>query len=82
MTIQNRDSFLDNLANSLGRPRITEGVERPKWSLSPQWEVYEGYSQDELVDVLEKQCEAIHTNFKRTDLAGLSDMLKSNHKRS
>lgn len=76
MTIQNRDSFLDNLAKNLGRPRLTEGVERPKWSLSPQWEVYEGYSKDELADVLERQCEVIHTNFKRTDMAGLSDMLE------
>ena len=76
MTIQNRDAFLDKLANSLGRPRITEGVKRPKWSLSPQWEVYEGYSKDELVDVLEKQCETIHTKFKRTDKDGLSKTLK------
>lgn len=76
MTIQNRDAFLDKLANSLGRPRITEGVVRPKWSLSPQWEVYAGYSKDELVDVLEKQCEVIHTKFKRTDKAGLSKLIK------
>ncbi|MCZ2259134.1 LutC/YkgG family protein [Sporosarcina sp. G11-34] len=76
MTIQNRDAFLDKLANSLGRPRITEGVVRPKWSLSPQWDVYEGYSKDELVDVLEKQCKSIHTNFKKTDQNGLADLLK------
>lgn len=76
MTIQNRDAFLGKLANSLGRPRITEGVVRPKWSLNPQWEVYAGYSKDELVDVLEKQCEVIHTKFKRTDKAGLSKTLK------
>ncbi|CAM4259408.1 LutC/YkgG family protein [Lederbergia lenta] len=76
MTIQNRDSFLDNVAKSLGRPRLTEGVKRPKWSLSPQWDVYEGYSADQLVDVLERQCIAIHTDFKRTDKAGLSETLK------
>ena len=38
--------------------------------------MYKGYSQDELVDVLEKQCKAIHTNFKRTDQNGLSETLK------
>ena len=75
MTIQNREAFLDRLANSLGRPRITEGVERPKWSLSPQWDVYKGFSKDDLVDVLEKQCGAIHTKFKRTDQDGLSETL-------
>ncbi|WP_203248063.1 LutC/YkgG family protein [Sporosarcina beigongshangi] len=76
MSIQNRDTFLDKLANSLGRPRISEGVVRPTWSLSPQWDVYKYYSQDELVKVLEKQCKVIHTHFKRTNLGGLSKMLK------
>ena len=77
MSIQNREAFLDKLANSLGRPRLTEGVTRPKWSLNPQWEVYKEYSQDELVDVFEKQCAVIHTKFKRTDRAGLSKTLKA-----
>lgn len=76
MTIQNRDRFLDNLANRLGRTRLTEGVERPTWSFNPQWEVYADYSQDQLVDVLEKQCEKIHTDFKRTNKEGLPDLLK------
>ncbi|MFJ7932915.1 lactate utilization protein C [Sporosarcina sp. NPDC096371] len=76
MTIQNRDPFLDKLANRLGRPRLTEGVERPKWGFNPQWGVYAGYTQDQLVDVLEKQCEKIHTDFKRTNKTGLSKLLK------
>lgn len=75
MTIQNRESFLDNLASNLGRPRRTTEVKRPTWSLSPQWDVYKGYSQDELVTVLEKQCKAIHTNFKRTNFAELAEIL-------
>lgn len=75
MTIQNRDRFLDNLASHLGRPRRTGVVERPTWSLQPQWDVYKGYSQDELVEVLEKQCKVIHTNFKRTSFADLAETL-------
>ncbi|WP_077358531.1 LutC/YkgG family protein [Virgibacillus halodenitrificans] len=71
MAIQNRDRFLNKLANNLGRPRRTEGVKRPEWSVQPQWQVLDGYSQDELVDVLEKQCKAIHTDFKLTTIAGL-----------
>ena len=77
MTIQNRDHFLDNLANCLGRPRLTEGVERPTWSFNPQWKVYAGFSQDQLVDVLEKQCKKIHTDFKRTNKVGLPELLKA-----
>lgn len=60
----------------LGRPPLTEDVERPTWSFNPQWEVYAGYSQEQLVGVLEKQCKRIHTDFKRTDKKGLSKLLK------
>ncbi len=76
MTIQNRNHFLDNLANRLGRTRLTEGVERPTWSFNPQWEVYAGFSQEQLVNVLEKQCKKIHTDFKRTNKEGLPELLK------
>ncbi|AIF44368.1 lactate utilization protein C [Virgibacillus sp. SK37] len=74
--MQNRDHFLNKLANNLGRPRRTEGVERPEWSVQPQWQALEGCSQDELVDVLENQCKAIHTDFKRTTIAGLPQALE------
>lgn len=75
MTIQNRERFLDNLASNLGRARRTGVVERPTWSLSPQWDVYEDLSQDELVTILENQCKLIHTNFKRTNFEGLAETL-------
>ena len=76
MTIQNRDQFLNRIAASLGRPRLTEEVERPKWSVNPQHEVLNGRSQEDLIDVLEKQCRIIHTAFKRTDRDGLKQVLK------
>ncbi len=76
MTIQNREAFLDGLAANLGRPRRTEGVKRPIWSVTPQLEVLKGQTQDELIEALEKQCQAIHTVFKRTDKAGLEKVLE------
>ena len=75
MDIDNRNNFLNNLARNLGRSRRTKDVERPKWSLSPQWDVYKDYTQDELVDVLAEQCKVIHTNFKRTTFAKLPTVL-------
>lgn len=65
MTIVNRDSFLNNVAEQLGRSRRSEGVERPEWSLSPQWKVCEGYSTEKLVEVFKEQCDSIHTDFIR-----------------
>ncbi|HEU5139950.1 MAG TPA: lactate utilization protein C [Bacillales bacterium] len=65
-TIQNRESFLDHIANSLGRDLRNQKVERPDWNYRPQQKVYQGLTQDELVDVLEKACENIHTEIKRT----------------
>src|SRR5699024_6871548 len=64
MTIQNRDAFLENVASHLGRNRRTEGVERPKWSIQPQFDVFKDHSQDELVDELESICDVIHTDMK------------------
>lgn len=75
MTIINREAFLNNVTANLHRPRRTEGVERPQWRVRPQHEVLAGLSQDELVDVLAKQCETIHTDFKRTDRSGLARVL-------
>ncbi len=74
MAIHNREAFLDKLAANLGRSRKTV-VERPKWRFQPQLDVYKDFSQDELVDILEKQCGIIHTTFKKVNQAGLSTAL-------
>lgn len=73
--IQNRNVFLDKIANRLGRDRKTI-VKRPKWAYHPQDEVLKNATQDELVDVLKEQCKNIHTDFVITNTAKLSDSLK------
>lgn len=74
-TIQNREAFLDTIASSLGRPRISTPIERPKWKFQPQYEVLKNKTQDELIDVLAEQSKRIHTSFFKTDLNGLRDTL-------
>jgi L-lactate dehydrogenase complex protein LldG len=74
-TIQNRDSFLGQIANRLGRDRITH-LERPKWNYNPQDEVLKDANQDELLEVLKQQCKNIHTEIVITDTGKLSDSLK------
>lgn len=74
--IENKDAFLDRLANRLGRPRRTEGVERPKWSTTPQQHVHKDLSQDELIEVMKNRCANIHTDFKRTTPKELPNTLR------
>ncbi|MGF1690154.1 LutC/YkgG family protein [Photobacterium kagoshimensis] len=50
--IHNRDSFLDNIAEKLGRPRQIEAVERPALKYTCHQEVMADYSLDELKTAL------------------------------
>lgn len=71
-TIQNRESFLDQIAHSLGRERIKAPIERPEWKFRPQDEVLKDSTQDQLVTVLKEQCKRIHTSLYETNLNSLS----------
>jgi L-lactate dehydrogenase complex protein LldG len=75
-TIQNRESFLEHVASSLGRTRRTEPVQRPAWKHQPQHAVLKDATPDQLVEVLKTHCLKIHTSLVTTDLAGLSAALK------
>lgn len=75
MGIQNREQFLLNIAANLGRSVRTE-VERPKWTYRPQHEVLKDATQDELVEVLQKQCQNIHTTCHITTFSELPNMLR------
>lgn len=74
-TIQNRDSFLNQIASQLGRPRISKPVQRPNWKFRPQDEVLKGATQDELLEVLTEQCKKIHTTLYTTNLKVLPKTL-------
>lgn len=74
-TIQNREAFLNQIANQLGRPRISTTVDRPNWKFRPQAEVLKDATQDELLEVLIEQCKRIHTTIFTTDLKELPSTL-------
>ncbi|PTX54982.1 L-lactate dehydrogenase complex protein LldG [Melghirimyces profundicolus] len=70
-TIHHQEAFLNHIADRLGRKRRTKGVKRPKWSTLPQWNVYQGHSPEQLVDVLKEQCQSIHTDVEETTIRNL-----------
>ncbi|MCR6110282.1 lactate utilization protein C [Bacillus sp. A301a_S52] len=71
-TIYNKDTFLTNVANQLGRKRQTSSVSLPKWKKSPQYNVFSELSEDALLDEFVKQCEAIHTEVIVTEMKELN----------
>lgn len=75
-TVQNRDAFLSKVASRLGRETRTSGVDRPKWSYSPQDAVLKEADADELLEALKNQCTIIHTDLLVTDADNLPDILK------
>lgn len=73
--VYNRDSFLNIVAEKLGRQR-KRNVTKPTWSTAPQYDVLKDASQDELVEVLKKHCNVIHTQFIETDSDGLINKIR------
>lgn len=71
-TIQNRDKFLNKIADQLGRSRVSAPVESPNWKYRPQDKVFPTATQDELLDILKEQCKKIHTSLYVTDTKDLS----------
>lgn len=75
-TIKHQESFLNRIAESLGRERRTEGVSVPEWNYQPQYKTHAGCTADDLVTMLKDHCVNIHTELVETDAAGLYDALR------
>lgn len=75
MTIKRREPFLNHIADRLGRNRLTE-VQKPSWTKEPQKQLYKNFSSEDLIEMLEEQCQTIHTTFKRTTKEQLPNVLQ------
>ncbi|MGM8365992.1 LutC/YkgG family protein [Virgibacillus sp. W0181] len=63
-TVKNREDFLNNIANGLGRNRRSTKITRPNKEFQPQLKVLDNLTKDELVDEFKLACETIHTNVR------------------
>lgn len=79
--IYNREKFLQNISRQLKRENRIETIPSAKWSYAPQEQILKGANKDELLKVLQKQCEEINTEFIATDQASLSEVLEQTIKR-
>ncbi|MBA2876628.1 LutC/YkgG family protein [Thermaerobacillus caldiproteolyticus] len=75
--IHGREKFLQTIANRLGRQQPLSHVARPRWKHQPQWTVFQGRSQDDLLEALKSQCSRIHTDYIETTIDALSSTLKN-----
>src|SRR5690625_4278024 len=73
--MDNREQFLHNVAEKLGRDRITSGVERPVWDVTPQWDVVETTEKEALIEQFETQCKKVHTTCLRVTKQSVVDVL-------
>lgn len=74
-TIENRDSFLQNIAEKLNH-KMEDAVAAPEWENQPQWAVYENYSPDQLIDVMKKAGQSIHTEIIEAEASNLAGVLE------
>lgn len=74
--IQNREEFLSTIGKSLKRPVNTSKKPERNWQFAPQKKGYEGFTQDDLVAILEEQCKNIHTDIVKTTADQLPQALE------
>ncbi len=74
-SIQNKDSFLNHIAEQLGRERNTD-VPLPEWEYQPQWDVYQDKTADELCGLFKKNSEEKDTHVLETTKQQLPEMME------
>ncbi|MFC7394110.1 LutC/YkgG family protein [Scopulibacillus cellulosilyticus] len=74
-TIKNRDSFLENIAERLGRSTL-ETVDRSPRQYHPERRVYQGCNHDDLLSIFKKASASVHTEVFETDVSTLNKTIQ------
>ncbi|PSL36279.1 L-lactate dehydrogenase complex protein LldG [Planomicrobium soli] len=75
-TVQNKDVFLNRIAEKLGRQQRGP-VARPTWRHQPQWDVFKNHASEELMIAFRKSSMAKSTFVMETDLAHLDETINN-----
>ncbi|MHC5251575.1 LutC/YkgG family protein [Listeria kieliensis] len=73
----NQESFLNHVAERLGRERIREEVPHPTYVHDVVHTTLSGKTQDELLEIAKASSAKIHTDLVETSLEGLSETLQA-----
>lgn len=74
-TIQNKDTFLNQIAEKLGKQRSTN-VTRPEWNYQPQWEVYQDKTTEELCEIFKQNSQEKDTQVLETTKEKLAETIE------
>lgn len=75
-TIQNKDTFLNHIANRLGRERKRSLTPKPTRKHQPQWEVLKDATVDELQPIFVQNSEEKGTFVATTNIASLKETVE------
>lgn len=73
--IQNRERFLQTIANRLSKPTPSLAKPERNWKHLPQYDVLKDASIDELIEVFTEQCLNIHTTVKHCTQLQLPEVM-------
>ncbi|HJV45206.1 MAG TPA: lactate utilization protein C [Bacillota bacterium] len=76
MSMEKQDAFLNKIANRLGRPRRS-GVRPPDWEAKPYVHLYEGKTQEDLIQQFMDNLEALNTPVDRIYRSEITSTLES-----
>lgn len=75
MQSTSKQAFVANISKALGRDRLPEKVEAPDLSKGPQATMYQDLSQDEVIEMFKKECDALSIRYTEATMDNIADVV-------